>query len=398
MNRLLYDVYDKLFIQYNLEKIIVAFLVSWIMVKFMLSFRPPQRSMSPASGFILWPVYLRNAIVHRTLLARNVLRKIQLFIVALLLCAIPLVLLLLMNDVNIAAYFGVTSSKLFATFYKKFADILSSANFAWLLAISEAAKFYLFAAIFYIFGALVTFTCFEHGCVHASHPEMLPFLQYSMTLVACVCTVELNKYSNHSGMHTIAAEYLLANVGVVRTVLSTLIILQLLYMIVELVTLLLKRIASFRLPKLRLPGRPVPRSLLSEAEYLEEAETVTRNSLSSMKRQMLAMNSREVWQYVLKLRDPHRVARHVLAEDDDDNSHLTDEEMQHYLSNSRPRLPAERDQELEDELMARRMQAELDNSPPNGYRFDAPMDTEDSGAGPSSIVSNLFSRFIPTSK
>lgn len=50
----------------------------------------------------------------------------------------------------------------------------------------------------------------------------------------------------------------------------------------------------------------MPRSLLSEAEYLEEAETVTRNSLSSMRRQMLAMNSREVWQYVLKLRDPHR--------------------------------------------------------------------------------------------
>jgi hypothetical protein len=107
------------------------------------------------------------------------------------------------------------------------------------------------------------------------------------------------------------------------------------------------------------------------------------------------VNSVPNWVHVLHC---NRVARHVLAEDDDDNSHLTDEEMQHYLSNSRPRLPAERDQELEDELMARRIQAELDNSQPNGYRFDAPMDTEDSGAGPSSIMSNLFSRFIPTSK
>ena len=57
----------------------------------------------------------------------------------------------------------------------------------------------------------------------------------------------------------------------------------------------------------RWPGRNSARSLLSEAEYIEEAETMTRNELASLRHYLSSLSNREVWQYVLKLREPHRL-------------------------------------------------------------------------------------------
>ena len=89
-----------------------------------------------------------------------------------------------------------------------------------------------------------------------------------------------------------------------------------------------------------------------------------------------------------------RIANLVLS-DEDDNYHLSESEVLNHLANSRPRLPADIEQEQEDELVARRLEAELFTNHCDDVRLGTSaeaMETEESNS------SYGFGRFIPTLK
>ena len=155
-----------------------------------------------------------------------------------------------MNNISVTTLLGLSQKKV-KSFQQNILNLSEKYGFEWIFTACDSYSFFLYTFIYYLFGAVVTFAFFEHGCVHASHPEMLPFLQYSMTLVSCVCSLQLSKYSNLSGMHAIAAEYLIQHTSTVRLFVSTLIILQLCYLIIEILPSLFRSIFNLTLPKLR---------------------------------------------------------------------------------------------------------------------------------------------------